>query len=320
MRVRKALTILLITTLVVWGIETIFLLYRNVSMPSQIKRQAESERRALMLAFRKRERKLNDDYNRKKYLAMGETVYDRVFNAKNQTIVDLIQKMAAESLPKGWSCEIRVEEFTHFILLVYLPHNVAPVEAREVVSYMIPIVKHCSSYLSDVAVFERTHKSYLFFDNDTLKHLEKENSLTDILLRKAKQHGKSFTRFNSKTIQCKNYEQHLFLPLEITGPGGVVTCLALLDTGASITTLSYDIISKTGSDNLAIAPKRSFNTANGWMSCPVVRREVNIEGFRRNIEVAVNQRDDLHLLGMNYFEGLQHMVDFSNSCIYVWEK
>lgn len=320
MRVRKTLTILLIITLVAWGIETIFVLYRNVSMPSQIKRQAEGERRVLMLEFRKRELKLNVDYNRKKYLATGETVYDRVFNAKNQTIVELIQKMVAESLPKGWSCEVRVEEFTHFILLVYLPHNVARVEGREVVSYMIAIVKHCSSYLSDVAVFDRMHKSYLFFDNDTLKHLEKEGSLTEKLLREAKQQGESFTRLNSKTIQCDKYESHLFLPVEITGPSGVVTCLALLDTGASITTLSYGAISKTGADNLAIAPKRSFNTANGWMSCPVVRREVNIGGFRRNIEVAVNQRDEVNLLGMNYFEGLQHVVDFSNSCIYVWEK
>ena len=194
MKVRKTLTILLIITLVAWGIETIFVLYHNVSMPSQIKRQAESERRAMILAFRRRERKLNDDYNRKKYLATGETVYDRVFNTKNQTIVELIQKTAAESLPKGWSCEVRVEEFTHFILLIYLPHNVAPVEAREVVPYMIPIVKHCRSYLSDVAVFNRMHKSDFFFDNDTLKHLEKEGSMTDKLLIKAKQHGKSFTQ------------------------------------------------------------------------------------------------------------------------------
>jgi len=319
MRVRKALTILLITTLIVWGIETIFLLYRNVSMPSQIKRQAESERRALMIAFRQRERKLNDDYNRKKYLATGKTVYDRVFNAKNQTIVEFIQKTAAESLPKGWSCEVRVEEFAHFVLLVYLPHNVAPAEAHEVVSYMIPIVKHCSSYLSDVAVFDRMHKSYLFFDNDTLKHLEKEGSMTDILLIKAKQDGKSFTRFNSKTIQCDKVEQHLILPLEIIGSAGVELCIALFDTGASITTLSYGIISKTGSDNLTIAPKRSFNTANGLMSCPIVHRTVNIGGFRKTIEVAVNQRDEINLLGMNYFDGFKYIVDFPNSCIYVWK-
>jgi len=320
MRIRKILIILLLTALAVWGIQIAYFFQHNASMPSQIKRQAESERKALMLQFANNERKLNNDYRQKKYLATGKTVYDRIFNAKEQTVVELIQRMAADSFPKDWNCDVRVEEFKHFILLVYLPHNLARAEVGKIASYLIPIVKHCSWCLSDVAVFDYAHKSYLFFDNETLRHIENERKLTETLLEKVKQQGESFTRFNSKTIQCKKYEGHLVLPMQITGSSGVETCLALFDTGASVTTVSYSTISKTGSDNLATAPKRSFNTANGLMTCPIVYREVDLEGFSKRIEVAVNQRDELNLLGMNYFQGMKYIVDSQNACIYIWKE
>ncbi len=56
------------------------------------------------------------------------------------------------------------------------------------------------------------------------------------------------------------------------------------------------------------------------MSCSIVRRKVNIGGFYKDIEVAVNKRDELSLLGMNYFEGMNYIVDFQNFCIHIWEK
>ena len=113
MTIRKTLVVLLLIALAVWGIEVAWLVRRNVSLPKQIREQAERERRAVMIQFRDRDRKLNNDYSQKKYLATGETVYDRIFNAKDQSIIELIQRIAAESLPKDWSCEVRVEEFTH---------------------------------------------------------------------------------------------------------------------------------------------------------------------------------------------------------------
>jgi hypothetical protein len=45
-----------------------------------------------------------------------------------------------------------------------------------------------------------------------------------------------------------------------------------------------------------------------------------VGGFRKNIDVAVNQKEDVNLLGMNFFEGMEYIVDFQNSSIYVWEK
>jgi predicted aspartyl protease len=56
------------------------------------------------------------------------------------------------------------------------------------------------------------------------------------------------------------------------------------------------------------------------MSCPIVYREVNIEGFRKKIKVAVSQNDEINLLGMNYFEGMKYIIDPQNACIYMWEE
>jgi predicted aspartyl protease len=320
MKLPKILAILLLIVLAVWGAETIWLFRQNVTMPSQIKKRAENERSLLKLQFLNKEQKLNDDYGQKKYLASGQTVYERIFNTKDQTIDELIQKIAAESIPHEWDCEVKIEEFTHFMLLIYLPNNVTRVEASKVVSYLIPLIKYCNFCLSDVAVFDSKHKSYLFFDIETLKHIEKEGKLTDVFLTKVKQQGESFTRFNSITIQCQKYEQHLVLPLEIIGSSGVETCVAIFDTGASITTISSIIISKTGQDNLSRVSRETFSTANGLMSCPIVYREVNLGGFRKRIEVAVNQTDEINLLGMNYFEGVKYIVDSQNACIYIWEE
>jgi len=136
----------------------------------------------------------------------------------------------------------------------------------------------------------------------------------------AAKQGSSFTRFNSVTVDCEKYESHLLLPVEIRGPNGVTGCRALLDTGASVTMLSSQIIAETGQGQPQSAPRRTFSTVNGTMSCPIIKREVNIGGIRKNIEVAVNQRDALNLVGMNFFAGIDYIVDFGQSAVYMWEK
>jgi len=160
----------------------------------------------------------------------------------------------------------------------------------------------------------------LFFDKTMLDEIKRSKKLSNKTLSSAENHGQSFTQYNSVTIECEKQESHLFLPIEVAGKSGIVTSYALFDTGASTTTLTSEIVTKTGSDNLQNAPRRNFNTANGPMSCPIVTREVNVGGFRKGLEVAVNQRDDINLLGVNFFEGMDYVVDFQNSAIYVWEK
>ena len=320
MRVTKLIGVLFVVALVTWSVEALYLLQRNASMPVRIKAAEVQKRNRLALEYRKKERDLEQEYEQKKHLATGETVLDRIFNTQDQSIVDLIKRISGEALPDGWSYNVEVDEFTHFVLLVYLPHNSQPVAPDQITSYLQPITKYCSWCLSDVALFDRTHKSYLFFDKTILYEIESGKPISKEMSLRAEDQGKSFTRFNSVTLECEKYESHLFLPIEVAGPHGVVTCLALFDTGATTTTLSDEVVSKTGYNNLQSAPRRSFNTANGMMSCPIVSREVNVVGFRKTIEVAVNQRDQLNLLGMNFFEGMDYIVDFQNSAIYMWEK
>ena len=69
MRIRKTLVIFLLTGLVVWGGMAIKIIYSNHNMPSRIKRQAEAERKVLTAKFRDKERRLENDYRQKKYLA-----------------------------------------------------------------------------------------------------------------------------------------------------------------------------------------------------------------------------------------------------------
>ncbi len=320
MKTVKLIGIILMITLLAWGIEVLYLAQRNAAEPKRIKAAESQNRDRLSLEYKQKFRELEREYEKKKHLATGETVFDRIYNSQEQSIIDLILRISREALPEGWACDVKVEEFTHFILLIYLPHNVQQVPPEKVVSYLRPILKYCGWVISDVAVFDRTHKSYLFFDKPMLVKSEKGKILPKLMLDLAKKYGQSFTRFNSVTIECKKHESHLFLPLEVAGLNGVVTCYAIFDTGASTTTLSNKVVSKTGAENLQSAPRRSFNTANGRMSCPIVKREINVYGFRKGIEVAVNQRDEINLLGMNFFEGMDYIVDFKKSAIYVWEK
>lgn len=320
MKTVKILSGLLVLGLLSWGIELLYLAQRNASAPSRIKWEQDRERRAITLEYKKKERELREEYETRKYVATGQTVYDRIFNTQEQSVTDLIRRIAREALPEDWSCDVKVEEFTHFILLIYLPHKGPEPKPADVASLMQPVLRYCGWCLSDVGVFGPSHKSYLFFDSEILADIKKRGALTSAFTARARRQGGAFTRFNSVTIRCKAHASHLFVPIEIAGPDGVVSCLALFDTGASITTLANGVVAKTGTEELSRAPRRSFSTAKGLMSCPIVRRDVKVGRYRRSIEVAVNQRDGMNLLGVNFFEGMEYIVDSRNSCIYVWEK
>jgi len=320
MSLTKLLTILLTGALTVWAVQTLFLVHENVSTPDRIRAQEARNRSRLELEYAQKLRELGREYERKKHLATGDTVFDRIFNAQDQTIINLVKRISQEAMPDGWSCDVKVEEFTHFILLIYLPHNSERPPINQVTLSLQPIMKYCSWCLSDAAVFDRKHKSYLFFDKSMLTRLKSGKPLFKEMTKIAAKQGFAFTRFNSVTVDCEKYKSHLLLPIEIRSPNGIIGCRALLDTGASVTMLSSEIIAKTGWDNLQSAPRRTFSTVNGTISCPIVRREVNIGGIRKDIEVAVNQQDSLTLVGMNFFAGMDYIVDFGQSAVYMWEK
>ena len=99
MKITKKLGICLFLALIVWGIEALYLLQRNASVPAKISSEAKRKRLSIAAGYQSKERKLREEYERKKYQATGKTVYDRIFNTPNQSIVELIQRIAKESLP-----------------------------------------------------------------------------------------------------------------------------------------------------------------------------------------------------------------------------
>lgn len=317
----KIFSTLLIIALMTWGTEIIYFKQKNAATYDNIKAEIHRERNHENAEFPQRISDLEKEYMQKKYIATGKTVYDRIYNTQDQSIIDLITRISEEALPESWSSEVKVEEFTHFILLIYIPHNSLQVSPTRINSYLEPVLEYCGWLLSDIAVFDKTHKSYLFYDKPILDEIKLKGLLPQNLVDRARVLGESFTKFNSITVICERQNNQLYVPIEVSGTNGIVNCYALLDTGASVTTLSNDeVISKTGLDNLQNAPRQSFITANGFMSCPIVYRDINVGGLLKHIEVAVNQRDEMNLLGVNFFDGTEYIIDFQNSAIYVWEK
>lgn len=320
MSLPKVLTILLIASLTIWGLETLYFVQENAKKPNRIRAKEEKNRTRVKVEYVQKLRKLENQYERRKYQATGTTVFDRVFNIQNQTIIELVKRISKEALPDGWSCDVKAEGFTHIILLIFMPHNSDRPPTNKFLSALKPIVHYCGAYLSDVAVFDKRHKSYLFFDKSLLKKLASGKPFPKKLMALSAEQGSSFTRFNSITIDCEKVQSHLALPIEISGPNGVIGCRALFDTGASVTVLPSKVIASTGSDNLQNAPHRTFDTISGTISCPTVTREVNIGGIRKDIEVAVDLRDAVCLVGMNFFEGMDYIVDSGHAALYMWEK
>ena len=320
MNLLKLTFVVFICSLLVLAGEVIYLSQQNAVTPDRVRAEENQKRNRAEVEYQKKLRELEQEYEKKKHLAAGKTVFDRIYNTQDQSIIELIQRVSKEALPDSWSSDIKVEEFTHFILLIYLPHNSQQVAPGQIISHLAPILEYCGRWLTDVAVFDKTHKSYLFFDKTILDEIKRSTKLSNKTLSSVENNGQSFTQYNSVTIECEKQESHLFLPIEVAGKNGIVSAYALFDTGASTTTLTSEIVAKTGFDNLQNAPLRNFNTANGPMSSPIVTREVNVGGYRKGIEIAVNQRDDINLLGVNFFEGMDYIVDFQNSAIYVWEK
>ncbi len=314
----RTLTLLLAFVIATFGIRSLMIISANQRMPEEIASRGKRDRSVLQAKMQKRKLELVAEYDRKKHLATGKDAYQRIFNTPDQSISTLIERLTEESFPEEWDVDIRVEEFTHFIMLVYLPQNYARVEIEQIVPYLKPILQYSQDWLTDVAVYDSTHTSYLFLDKAALKDISGGRPLSKEALTLAQQRGKQFSRFNSTIIQCERRESHLYVPTEIFGPDGFATCWMLLDTGASMTMISESVWSQTEKGYLRSARHESFRTANGMREFPVIYRSVSAEGDRRRkIEVCVG---DINLLGMNYFDGLKFIVSSSDACIYVWEE
>ncbi|HSW40401.1 MAG TPA: retropepsin-like aspartic protease [Acidobacteriota bacterium] len=320
MKITAILKYGLFACLIAWAAQAIYLWVDNKNTPSRVKSEEASERHRITVAHKEAMISLESEYMAKMYQATGATVFDRIYNTQEQTITDLISRLAVEAFPQDWATSVMVEEFVKFILLVYLPHGRREPSLDSIILSLRPVIEHSAWALSNVAIFDHRHKSFLFFDEAMISRIRENVSLSPEMVKLAKIRGEAFTRFNSVTVDGEIHNSHLILPMEATGPHGTVVARAMLDTGATTTMLSEKIIQETGTDDLTKAPRRTFRTVNGTISCPIVTREINIGGVIKTIDVAVNQQDDQNLIGMNFFEGMDYIIDSAQAAVHIWNK
>lgn len=262
--------------------------------------------------------KLLNDFNNKKHLATGKNVYQRIRNKQNQDIVSLISNLANEALPKDWPSETKIEEFTNFILLIQIKRNAGRPLAEQIAKHIKPIIEYSYPYLNNVAVFDASHKCYLYFDKNVLNRLRSINILAPKDILDIEQKGIKFTKFNSIKIDFEVIEGHILIPVIV---GGVESCIMMLDTGASITVISKEVAFKTAlqEEELRAAEIRTFSTAKGKLQCPIVKLNISLGAIDREMRIAVNFNDDMNLLGVDFFKGFNYSIDSKDNCIYIWE-
>jgi len=272
------------------------------------------------LNHEKEKKELSDDFEKNKYLATGKNAYERIYNSREKDIMDLIQRLSLEALPPNWKSEVKVEEFTNVILLIQNPRDEKDISINELTKYLIPILTYGGQYLKNVAVFNRKHQSYLYFDEEALDELIRNQTLSEKTIADIKNKGTNFTRYNAIKIDYEEKFGHIFIPVIVSGKYGSYECIMMLDTGASMTVISLELAQKTGQEDLNKVERRSFSTAKGLLSCPIVAREIIVGSLDRKQPVAVNVEDNSNLLGVDFFESKGYVIDADSKSIYVWSK
>ncbi len=290
--------------------------YRKTYISSKTGFKLELEK----LRQEKEKKALKDKFEKEKYMASGNNIYERIYNNKEIDITDLIRKLALEAFPENWKIEVKAEEFTSFILMIQVDTRMDEPKEEEILKYLIPVVKYSEPYLKNVAVYNKKHQCYLYFDEDTVAELAKNQALSEKTNNEARSQAKGFTRYDAIRIDFEDKSGHIFIPVVVSGEYGSYECFMMLDTGASMTMISLELAQKTGNEDLNKVSRGSFMTANGSILCPIVEREIVVGGFDRKSNVAVNHKDDINLLGIDFFESREYIIDKSSKCLYVWSK
>ncbi len=286
----------------------------------KMKKNYSHDLQVKLLTKEQEKKKILDEFEKSKYLASGNNVYDRIHNKQEQNIISLLSDLTTEAFPDGWEFSIEVEEFTNFLLLVqFVEHEDVP-DIKEVSKYLIPIIKYGSPYLKNIAVYNNKRKCFLFFSEEHLKELVEKKELGELSIRDVKNNGRRFTQYNSVKIDFQEIEGHIILPATVTGADGVYECYMMLDTGASTSVISLELAQKTGREDLKNVPKRSFSTAKGLLTCFIITREISVSGIDVKKEVAVNIEDESNLLGVDFFKDYDYIIDSKSKCIYAWSK
>jgi len=312
----KLLTILLIILFIEIIVFFTLTHYQTNQLRDQFTLKSGMER----LNQEKEKKKLLDEFDKNKYLATGKDVYERIYNDKQSDIVGLIQKLALEAFPNNWKTEIKVEEFTNFILLAQVDIKSNEPAVTDIIKNLVPVLGNSDGYLKNVAIYNEKHQCYLFFDENALNELIKNKKLGTNAINEAKRKGEGFLRYNAIKIDFQEINGHIFIPVIVVGEYRSYETIMMLDTGASMTVISLELAQKTGYEDLNEVPQEKFSTAKGSITCPIVQREIIVGNLDRKQAVAVNLEDDSNLLGVDFFESRDYIIDSTSKCIYVWNK
>lgn len=313
------LKILIILLVILLAEVIVFFVIQNYQT-NQLKEQFALKIEMEKLNQEKEKKKLLDEYDKNKYLATGKNVYERIYNNKQSDIVELIQKLALESFPNNWKINVKVEEFTNFILLVQVDVKSNEPAVTDIIKYLVPVLDYSDGYLKNVAIYNKKHQCYLFFDENALNELIKNKNLSTNAINEAKKKGKGFLRYNATKIDFQEINGHIFIPVIVVGEYESETIMMLLDTGASMTVISLELAQETGHENLNEVARRTFSTVKGLISCPIIQREIIVGDIYKKQAVAVNLEDDSNLLGIDFFESREYIIDNSSKCIYIWNR
>ena len=267
-----------------------------------------------------KKKKLNDEFEINKYLATGKNVYERIYNNKKNDITELLQELTKESFPEDWECNIKVEEFTNFILLLQTPINYNDNNISKIVTYLIPIISYGTPYLKNVAVFNKEHECFLFFEEEVLNIIRTRKFLDKNIIVWVRKKGNNFVKYNSIKIDFNVYNGHIFIPVIVSGEDGIYAADFMLDTGASMSVISLELAQKTGHEDLNFVNQKTFSTARGLIECPLVLRKITISCIDINQFVAVNLEDNTNLLGMDFFKDKNYLIDTNSNCLYLWNR
>jgi len=313
------LKILIILLVILLAEVIVFFVIQNYQT-NQLKEQFALKIEMEKLNQEKEKKKLLDEYDKNKYLATGKNVYERIYNNKQSDIVELIQKLALESFPNNWKINVKVEEFTNFILLVQVDVKSNEPAVTDIIKYLVPVLDYSDGYLKNVAIYNKKHQCYLFFDENALNELIKNKNLSTNAINEAKKKGKGFLRYNATKIDFQEINGHIFIPVIVVGEYESETIMMLLDTGASMTVISLELAQETGHENLNEVARRTFSTVKGLISCPIIQREIIVGDIYKKQAVAVNLEDDSNLLGIDFFESREYIIDNPSKCIYIWNR
>jgi len=311
---------LLIILLIILFIEIIVFFTLTYYQTNQLRDQFTLKSEMEKLNQEKEKKKLLDEFDKNKYLASGKDAYERIYNNKQSDVLDLVQKLALEAFPNNWKIDVKAEEFTNFILLAQVDLKTNKPEVTDIITYLIPVLDNSDGYLKNVAIYNEKHQCYLFFDENALNGVIKNKNLGTNAINEAKRKGEGFLRYNAIKIDFQEINGHIFIPVIVVGEYGSYETIMMLDTGASMTVISLELAQETGHEDLNEISRKTFSTVKGLISFPIVQREIIVGDTYKKQAVAVNLEDNSNLLGMDFFESREYIIDNSSKCIYIWNK